>query len=369
MRLRFSAFVCLIALCLASGCGPKKTPPDKPSSTTSAAKAKPVGPPPKPRTLNVSERFKGARQARIDDDYVIVILADGDRTLLPLYSLDPDDQTWLTRLAKEHPLPKGNSSMVVVASTTPIKKTIEVSKTEDGIETVQLCPPNVIRNQIGATCMMYARVHWLDIAGFPVDNGAIYKIINDTPPDHPWTERRYRDGLTGILEGFQNKPQTHVLPPEEDPFEWARQELRQGRPLLAALPREIWQALPPGFVAAHPWKGGSVGHQIVINGFTWNEATQQGTFHVVNSWAELLEFDLETEATQRGMLVIEQSLSPIGEVVSAAVKARAEEKVQKITLVKAVGSTNLYEVHTNQGTRRIAAPDEDSARDLVEQGR
>ena len=42
----------------------------------------------------------------------------------------------------------------------------------------------------------------------------------------------------------------HRLPPQVEPFEGARDELRKGRPLLAAFPCEIWQALPPGFIAA-----------------------------------------------------------------------------------------------------------------------
>jgi hypothetical protein len=56
-----------------------------------------------------------------------------------------------------------------------------------------------------------------------------------------------------------------------------------------------------------------VGHQIVINGFTWNSETRQGTFHIVNSWAELPEFDLKTEAAKGGALMIQESLCPKGE--------------------------------------------------------
>lgn len=365
MRLRLFAFVCLSSLLLGPGCSRKKTTSGQAAAGPSTAKGKPPGAPPKPRTLVVSAAYQGARQARIDDTYAVVVLADGKKTLVPLDSLPLDDFAWLSQVAKEHPLLKGKSSMVVVASTLPVKNTVQVCKTEGNVETVQLCPPNIIRNQIGGTCMIYARVHWLDIAGFPVDNGTIYKIINDTPPDHPWTEPRYREGLTGIMAGFSSKPVPHRLPAQEDPFDWARKELRLGRPLLAALPREIWQALPPGFVAAHPWNGGSVGHQIVINGFTWDHATQQGTFHVVNSWAELMEFDLTTEAARGGTLTIEQSLSPLGEAPPVEVK----ETVQKVTFLKAAGTTNLYEVETNLGTRRIAAQSEDSAREMVEQSR
>lgn len=353
------------ALILFSGCG-RKTSSRAPSVPSASTKNQATAPAKaKPRALVISPRFQGALQARLDQTYAVVILADGSRTLAPLESLEPDDLTWLTALAKEHPLAKGKSSVMVVADTTPAKKTIQVSKIEEGTETVQLCPPNVIRDQIGGTCMMYARVHWLDIAGYYVDLPALYKIINDTPPDHPWTSPRYVAGLTGVLQSFKSKPIVHDLPAQEEPFVWARQELRRGRPLLAALPKEVWQALPAGFIAAHPWNGGSVGHQIVVNGFTWNETSQQGTFHVVNSWAELTEFDLSTEAAKRGILVFEQSLSPVGEPQAAAVK----EVVQSITFLKAAGTTNLYEVETNLGTRRIAAPSEESVRDMVEAGR
>jgi len=175
----------------------------------------------------------------------------------------------------------------------------------------------------------------------------------------------YVAGLTGIMEGFRSKPVTHRMFPQDEPFEWARQELRKGRPILAALPREIWQALPPGFIAAHPWNGGSVGHQIVINGFTWDASTKKGTFHLINSWAELMEFDLSTEAVQNGLLIMEKSLSPIGEAKTETVK----ETVRKVTFIKSLGSSNLYEVETNLCTRRVAAPSEERIYSLVEQGK
>jgi len=317
-----------------------------------------------PVITDVSRQFRDATKARIDENQVVMLLSNGSRAIAPLASLTTADLAWLTQLSKDSPLAKGKSTMVVVATTVPVKKTIQVAKTEGAIETVQLCPPNVIRDQIGGTCMIYARVHWLDIAGYYVDSGEIYKIINDTPTDNPWRSPRYVAGLTGIMEGFKSKPISHNMPPQDEPAGWARQELRKGRPLLAALPREIWQALPPGFIAAHPWSGGSVGHQIVVNGFTWDSDTQKGTFHVINSWNELLEFDLSAEDVKAGLLVFEKSLSPIGEVKTETVK----EIVKQITFIKSVGSTNLYEVETNLGTRKVAAPSEEQIYSLVEQG-
>lgn len=359
MRVVFILSLCVVLL---SGCSRSKAGK---SSSQSQGTSTP-GTPAKsslPSLADVSRQFRDASKARIEGTYAIVILADGNRTMTPLASLSPIDLAWLTELARTSPLAKGKSSVVVVASTEPAKKTIQVAKNEGDVETVQLCPPNIIRDQIGGTCMIYARVHWLDIAGYPVDQGTIYKIINNAPPEKPWRSPAYVAGLTGILKGFKSKPVVHDVPPEANPFDWARSELRKGRPILAALPREIWQALPPGFVAAHPWNGGSVGHQIVLNGFTWNPNTRKGTFHVINSWNELMEFDLGTDVADDRLLVIEQSMSPLGEVQEQKVK----ETVRRITYIKSVGSTNLYEVETNLGMRRVAAPSEEKIRSLIEE--
>lgn len=167
--------------------------------------------------------------------------------------------------------------------------------------------------------------------------------------------------MSNLMVGFKPRPQFHRLPPQADPFAWARDELRKGRPVLASFPREVWQDLPPGFIAAHPWSGGDVGHQVVINGFTWNRDTQQGTFHIINSWKELPEFDLKTEAAEGAMLV-ETSLSPKGEQQEEAAKVT----VIGITLLSTMGKTNLYRVTTSDGIRKVAAPDEVAARQMVE---
>jgi hypothetical protein len=314
--------------------------------------------------LAASARFEAAVKARIENDYAIVLFANGARSVIPLGSLGPVDRAWLTDLSLKSPLPKGKSQVTVADDWTLVKpkKTIEVVKTEGPLETVQLCQPNVIRNQIGGTCMLYARVHWLDIAGYYMDPPAIYMIINGAPPDSPWRSPKYVEGLRTVVTGHKPRPILHRLPPEEEPFDWARNELRKGRPILAALPREIWEALPAGFVAAHPWNGGPVGHQIVINGFTWNETTRQGSFHIINSWEELPQFDLTTEAAKGGVLVIEQSVSPIGEPQPAT----AKEVILSITFVRAAGKVGLYEVRTNLGTRKVLAASEAAAREMVE---
>jgi len=317
------------------------------------------------QAMAVSAQYEAAVKARIENGYAVVLFADGTKGLVPLASLQPVDRDWLTELSRRSPLTPGKSQVVVVKAEAEVKvkNTILTAKTDGPVETVQLCEPNVMRDQIGGTCMIYARIHWLDIAGYYAGLPAIYKIINDTPPDQPWLNPKYVEGLQSIITNRTPKPVLHPLPPEEEPFEWARKELRKGRPILAAFPREIWQALPPNFVAAHPWYGGPVGHQIVINGFTWNKDTKEGTFHIINSWKELPQFDLKTESAKGGALVIEQSLSPIGEPQTEAVK----EVVQTITFLKAVGKTNLYEVQTNLGTRRILAPSEAAVRETIEE--
>jgi hypothetical protein len=309
----------------------------------------------------VSARFKTAAQARLEKDYVVVVFASGSRTIVPLRDLGDEDKAFLTQLAEEKPLAHGKSQVTVAKTTATLKQTIVVSKTEGTVETVQLCPPNVPRDQLGGTCMAYARVHWLDIAGYGTDLGKLYQIINAADPDHPWNNPAYHQALQDMIAN--NKPVLHRMPGEIlDSFEWARGELRQGRPILAALPREIWQALPPGFVAQRPWSGGSVGHQVVVNGFTWDAKAKRGTFHIINSWNELPEFDLTTEAASHGNLVFEQSMSPRG----AVEQARAKTVVMSITLVRAVGKTNLYDVETNLGHRKVAAVSENAARELVE---
>jgi hypothetical protein len=309
--------------------------------------------------LAVSAKYQDAQKARIENGYAVVELADGSKTMVPLSSLSAGDRAWLTSLSAQSPLAHGNSVVQVVTTQIAAKKTIAVSTLEGPLETVQLVAPNVERDQIGGTCMVYARVHWLDIAGYYVDNVDIYKVINNTDPDKPWTNPMFYRNMDQLVMHFS--PKVHRWSPKVDAFEWTRQEIRKGRPVLAAFPREIWQDLPPGFVSLHPWSGGNVGHQIVINGFTWNRETHEGTFHIVNSWQGLFEFDLKTEAA-RGAMDVELSMSPKGEAADEVERTT----VTKVILLKSIGKTNLYEVDTNNGVERVAAADENTARRMVE---
>jgi hypothetical protein len=317
----------------------------------------------------VSPEYQTATQARISGSYVMLVQADGSKSMVPLKSLNDEDREWLVALSRNNPL-VGKGTVAVVAASTPssgpkVKKTIETSTIQGALETVRLCPPNLMRDQIGGTCMLYARIHWLDIAGYYTQTPEIYKIINLAPPSAPWLAAEYRNGLVSVFTDHKPYPVIHRLPPQAEPFDWARDELRKGRPLLAAFPREIWQALPPGFIAAHPWNGGDVGHQIVVNGFTWNKETRQGTFHIINSWAELPEFDLTTQAAGGGAMVIEASLSPMGEKLQTEA-ASMKETVKSVRLIKTVGAMNLYEVETSHGIRRMVAANEEAVRQLAE---
>ncbi len=319
----------------------------------------------------VSPEYQAATQARINGSYIVVVLANGTKAMVPVASLKPEDSEWLVALSKKNPMAASKGTISVVAADTinptAAKTTVVTSSVVGSLETVQLCPPNVMRDQIGGTCMLYARIHWLDIAGYYIKTPDIYKIINGTPPDTPWLEPRYIQGLSSIFTSHRSPPIRHRLPGEVEPFAWARDQLRKGRPLLAAFPREIWQALPPSFIAERSWHGGDVGHQIVINGFTWNNETRKGTFRIINSWAELPDFDLTTEAAAGGALVIEESLSPVGEMVKGgSAGGSGKEVVKSIRRIKSVGAINLYEVETNLGTRRMAAASEEAVRELVE---
>src|SRR5262249_49511232 len=114
-----------------------------------------------------SATLNGAVKARIEKSYAIVQFADGSKKMVPFASLNDDDRAFITRLSTEQPLPVGKSTVVVQdTSATPPKQTIVKASVDGPVETVQLCSPNVMRDQIGATCMLYGRVHWLDIAGY-----------------------------------------------------------------------------------------------------------------------------------------------------------------------------------------------------------
>ncbi len=106
--------------------------------------------------LAVSPKYQGwyRSRLRIDNGYVVVLLANGSKTVAPLSSLKDEDREWLTKLSAESPLAHGKSEVKVVKDDVKAKATIVVSTTVGPLETVQLVPPNVPRDQIGGTCMV-----------------------------------------------------------------------------------------------------------------------------------------------------------------------------------------------------------------------
>jgi hypothetical protein len=306
-------------------------------------------------------KFAGLSAARSDGGYIAVLYENGRRAMLPASTMSDAELAWIRKFAAEHPLAKGKSSVVVAR--TEAKKTIEKQAVENGIEVVQLCAPAKLRDQIGGTCMFYGRVHYLDIAGFPVEDAEIYKVINNVPRDEPYADFRYYVGMMALFLKQKPSPILHFPDGTVGSFEWARQELRKGRPILAALSHDVWMDLPADFLATHPWDGSSkIGHQVVLNGFTYDQATKKTTFHVVNSWTVLSEFDVPVEDKDGGRILIEQSISPRGEAVEQAVKLVAGA----VTPLRQVGSQTLYSVETNAGPRRVAAANEAAAKALVE---
>ncbi len=316
------------------------------------------------RLADTPAKFKDVTAARDEQGYVHVLYKDGHKGMFPVVSLSDVEKEWLTAFAASHPLAKGKGSVVVAK--TDAKKTIERQSIDDGIETVQLCPPAKLRDQIGGTCMFYGRVHYLDIAGYPVEDAEIYRVINVVPHDEPYRDHRYYVGMLALFLRQKPSPLVHFPNGTIRPFEWARQELRKGRPLLAALPQDIWMSLPADFLSTHPWDGNSkIGHQVVINGFTYNAATGKGTFHIINSWRVLSEFDVPVDQKEEQRISIEQSLSPRGEAPEVMEKVVAGA----ITVVKPVGKQFLYEVETNLGPQKVVAASEADAKAFVEADR
>ncbi|HVT74420.1 MAG TPA: hypothetical protein VHD61_14900 [Lacunisphaera sp.] len=310
----------------------------------------------------VPPKFAGLKAARAEGSYVAVLFENGRKGMFPTVSLTEAEKQWLDEFAAAHPLAHGKSS--VVTAKAEVKATIVKQSLENGLETVQLCAPAKLRDQIGGTCMFYGRVHYLDIAGYPIEDGEIYRVINNVPKDQPYLDYHYYVGMLMLFIKQKPVPLVHFPDGSVDPFDWARQELRKGRPVLAALPENIWLSLPADFLATHPWDGNSkVGHQVVLNGFTWNATTGKGTFHVINSWRALSEFDVPVEARKEERNIqIEQSLSPRGELPEQAAKVIAGE----VTELRAVGKQKLYAVDTNLGARRVLADSPDAAKALVE---
>ena len=360
IRARFAlslALATIATICLPA-CKPAASKP------TEAARAAVSDQPPAPPAVTADEappKFIGIAQARIENGYGIVLFEDGHKRMLPLSGMPESERDWLTNFATEHPLAHGKSTVTV--SHAEAKKTIVRHTQEGTTEVVQLCPPNVMRDQIGSTCALYANVHYLDIAGYPLDDASIYKVIDKSPTDNPWLDPNYRVRMNQLFTAMVPAPILHTPRNAEQPFEWAREQLRLGRPVMAILPEDIWQALPAKFLATHPWDGAKEGHAVVLNGFTFDSADpKKNTFHVINSWRDLGEFDVPADTAAKKVVRIDQSISPKGEVQVAA----EQVTIKQITQLNAVGKQFLFSVETNVGVRRVVAASEEAARRLIE---
>ena len=357
---------CLILALLLAACGKKeeqaKAPPPKPVAPVAPPEPpKPEGPPQPEKGAKPHPSLEGLAAARIEGGYVRLLYANGKKNLFAVAELSEAEAAWLKDYIADHPLAAGKATVVVAK--TEAKKTIEKQETVVGTETVQLVPPAKLRDQIGGTCMFYGRVHYLDIAGYGVSDAEIYQVINNVPKDNPYDDYRYHVGMQLLFLRQKPTPIAHYPDGTIPPFEWARQQLRKGRPILAALPENIWMSLPAEFVAKHRWEGNKkIGHQVVINGFTYNPTTKKATFHIVNSWRVLAEFDIPVETRDEPNILMEQSLSPKGEPPEDAVKVVAGA----VTLVRTVGKQNLYSVETNLGPKKVTAASEEGAKQLVE---
>jgi hypothetical protein len=319
-----------------------------------------------PISSALSASLQNAASARVDSTYAVIVFNDGKKALVPLSSLTATDRAWLEQFAADHPLGHGNSKVTVVKEEheRPVKKTIDHSAVDGPVESVQLCPPALLRDQLGNTCQLYAMIHCMDIAGYYVKIADVYKIVNmieATSPKNPWADPRYALALYQFPRTYAPENAIHNPDPTKKPFDWARDEIRKGHPILAAFPESIWEGLPPAFVAAHDWDGGKEGHAIVVNGFTWNRLTGEGTFHIINSWRDLSEFDLSVEAA-KGLLMMQWSLSAKNEVEAVP----RNEVVVNVVVVRAAADMSLYEVQTNLGKRVVVAQTEAEARRYVE---
>jgi hypothetical protein len=363
MHLRLLASVPALAVALViTGCGRSTKEPAKPSPAPAPVAPAPAPDAPKPKSsAKPTPKIDDLASARVEGGYVTVLFKNGRKGQFPVADLTDEEIEEMKTFAAANPLAKGKSTVVVAK--VEAKKTIEKQAIVDGTETVQLVAPAKLRDQIGGTCMFYARVHYLDIAGYGVEDGEIYRVINNVSADHPYDDYRYHVGMQMLFLRQKPTPVAHIPDGTVPPFEWARQQLRKGRPILAALPENIWLSLPADYLAKHPFEGNSkIGHQVVINGFTYNAASKKATFHIVNSWRELAEFDVPVEPRDEQNILMEQSLSPKGEAPEQARKVVAGA----VTLLKPVGKQNLYSVETNTGPMKVMAASEEAARQFAE---
>lgn len=274
-------------------------------------------------------RLEDADKARIDGGYAKVQFKDGHRAVYPMKSLTADELAQVQEIATRSPLPASNAKVDTYVPTRKRRETVVKREMNGAVETVELNTPSSIRDQGQVpTCQYHALAHALDIAGyfFDVDKLIHYEKVPETTEAQREAIRKLYGGelgfgTTATLESGAAAAAARLCPQAEyhyvswaqitrqmqqaalakanpankakayysvitqaENWKWVREELRQGRPVMGALINDYWRVLPAEYFETHRAPDMSIGHAIVIHGFTWDEAKQAGTFKLINSW-------------------------------------------------------------------------------------
>ena len=274
-------------------------------------------------------KFEDADKARIDNGYAKVLFKDGHKAVFPLKTLTDDEQALIQEIATRAPLPAGNAKVETYVPTKKRRVTIVKQEKKGTVETVELNTPSSIRDQGQVpTCQFHALAHALDIAGYfyDVDRLIDYAKVPETTDAQQEALRKlyggkFGYGTTATLESGAAAAAARLCPQAEyhyvswaqitrqmqqaalaranpankakayysviiqsENWKWVREEIRQGRPVMGALINDYWRILPAEYFETHRAPDMSIGHAIVIHGFTWDETKQTGTFLLINSW-------------------------------------------------------------------------------------
>ena len=60
----------------------------------------------------VSAQYQSATQARVNGTYMMVVFADGTKSMVPTASLKPEDHEWLLALSRKKPMAAGKYRLV-----------------------------------------------------------------------------------------------------------------------------------------------------------------------------------------------------------------------------------------------------------------
>ncbi len=290
--------------------------------------------------------FEKAAKARIEDNYVVVLWASGKKAIYPVSTLTSDDLAILTAIAEKRPLAKGSGRVEDYHPAEPRKVTIARNERVGDEEIVQLVLPNVVHDQ-GQTeaCQFYALNHALQIAGYFVE---LDRLMDwQRIPERSYAQRdayarlfsgEYGCGTSAELAESASAAVARCCPEarcnavswdrmtlqtqqkalaqstkatylrakvsavsQPENWEWIRDELRKGNPVIAGLVSDYWRVLPAAFFEHHRAPAIDSGHAVVVIGFTWNEALKSGTFRLVNSWEDQPEIVVSTEDARESL--------------------------------------------------------------------